>query len=127
MVVLDDEHSEPAEWQRRCHAILLSPSHATPALARRMSAARALDRFAQKSSGLRRRVDPLRDDPSTLLLRRASRRWLFDDPYGSRARTVFMSDSSAGRIDSAGLPLGASSDNATVWLPDFATRNATLP
>ena len=93
----------------------------------RWAQARALDRFAQKSSGLRRRVDPLRDDPSTLLLRRASRRWLFDDPYGSRARTVFISDSSAGRIESAELPLGASSDSASVWLPDFATRNATLP
>ena len=65
--------------------------------------------------------------PLTLLLRRSSRGWPFDDPYGSRARTVFISDSSAGRIESADLPLGASSDSASVWLPDFATRNATLP
>ena len=48
-------------------------------------------------------------------------------PQGSRARIDFISDSSAGRIDSAGLSFGASSESASVWLPDFATRNATLP
>ena len=29
-------------------------------------------------------------------------------------------------MDSAGLPSDASSDRASVWLPDFATRTATL-
>ena len=47
--------------------------------------------------------------------------------HGSRARIVFISDSSAGRIDSAGLPSGASSERTSVWLPDFVTKTATLP
>jgi hypothetical protein len=59
-----------------------------------------------------------------------ARSWLSLFPsrlfHGSLARIVFISDSSAGRIDSAGLPSDASSDRTSVWCPDFVTKTATL-